>query len=231
MKRWMRILHKWAGLILALQFVLWMASGLVMSVLDHDAVQGHQHRAEPAQAPRPWPAGLLPPAKIVAAAGRPVADLQATWLEDRPVYRLSDGPSVWLVAADDGRPRRVDAAAAAAIAVADYVGDGVPTAPEWLERATTEVRGHAGAIWRVAFNDSDDTTLYVSAQDGRILERRNRSWRWFDVFWMLHIMDYTGRENFNNPLVVMAAAAGLWIALTGLWLVVATFRLAEFRGR
>lgn len=229
MKRWMRILHKWAGLILALQFVLWMASGLVMSVLDHDAVQGHPHRAESSQGPKPWPAGLLPPAQIVAAAGRPVADLQATWLRDRPAYRLSDGPDVWLVAAHDGRPLRVDAATAAAIAAADYVGDGVPAAPDRLERATTEVRGHEGAIWRVAFNDTDDTTLYVSAQDGRILERRNRSWRWFDVFWMLHIMDYTGRQNFNNPLVIMAAAGGLWIALTGLWLVVATFRLAEFK--
>jgi len=44
----------------------------------------------------------------------------------------------------------------------------------------------------------------------------------------LHIMDYTGREDFNNTLVVMAASGGLWIALSGAWLLVTSFRLGEF---
>jgi len=38
-------------------------------------------------------------------------------------------------------------------------------------------------------------------------------------------MDYDKRENFNNPLVIMSASAGLWIALTGVWLLVTSFRL------
>ena len=45
MTPWMRKLHKWVGLLIALQFVLWLASGLVMSLLDHDSVQGHEHKA------------------------------------------------------------------------------------------------------------------------------------------------------------------------------------------
>jgi len=97
-----------------------------------------------------------------------------------------------------------------------------------MHAADLEVRGHEGAIWRVPFQDGDATTLYVSAQDGRILERRNDSWRVFDFVWMLHIMDYTGRQDFNNPLVIMAASGGLWIALSGFWLLVTSFRLSEF---
>ena len=97
-----------------------------------------------------------------------------------------------------------------------------------MEVATLEVRGHESPIWRVPFNDEDDTTLYVSGQDGRILERRNDSWRLFDFVWMLHIMDYTGRQNFNQPLVIMAASGGLWIVLSGIWLLVTSFRLSEF---
>lgn len=229
MKRWMRSLHKWAGLILALQFVLWMASGLVMSLLDHEAVAGSKHRVELKPSPKAWPAGQLAPSQAVAAAGRPVEGLEATWLREQPVYRLNDRASVWLVAAADGRPVQVDAAIASAIAAADYVGEGAPEPPERLELATLEARGHGGPIWRVPFGDADDTTLYVSAWDGRILERRNRSWRLFDVFWMLHIMDYTGRKNFNNPLVIMAASGGLWIALSGIWLLFTSFRLADFK--
>ena len=229
MKRWIRVLHKWVGLVLALQFVLWMASGLAMSVLDHETVEGLHHRAESGQPDRTWPVGMLAPSQVLAAARRPVEELTATWLRNRPVYRLNDGSGAWLVDAAGGRKLKVEAEVAAAIASADYVGDGSPGAPEWLPSATSEARGHGGPIWRIPFGDADDTTLYVSAWDGRILERRNRSWRLFDVFWMLHIMDYAGRENFNNPLVIMAASAGLWIALSGIWLLVTSFRLVGSR--
>src|SRR3546814_8614414 len=84
--------------------------------------------------------------------------------------------------------------------------------------ATLEVRDHEAPIWRVPFEDGEGTTLYVSGQDGRVLERRNDTWRIFDFVWMLHIMDYTGRQDFNNPLVIMAGSGGLWIALSGFWL-------------
>lgn len=228
MTPWLRKLHKWVGLIVALQFVLWTASGLVMSVLDHDTVQGHRHRAHAADPVRAWPAGMLAPAQVLAQAGKPVQSLEATWLQERPAYRLGHKATVWLVDAHDGRPLRIDAALAGALAAADYVGDARPGAPQWMERATLEARGHAGPIWRVDFDDGDGTTLYLSAQDGRILERRNDRWRLFDIFWMLHIMDYTGRQDFNHPLVIMAAAGGLWIALSGVWLLVASFRLGEF---
>src|SRR3546814_1046374 len=45
---------------------------------------------------------------------------------------------------------------------------------------------------------------------------------------MLHIRDYTGRKNFNNRRVIMAGSGGLWIALSGFWLLVTSFRLGEF---
>lgn len=229
MKRWVRSLHKWVGLILALQFVLWMASGLVMSLLDPETLEGRQHRAEAGQLPKAWPAGMQAPAQVLAAAGRPVEGLEATWLRALPVYRLHSESGTWLVAAADGRPVSVDATVAAAIAAEDYAGAGIPDSPEWLRVASAEVRGHEGAIWRISFRDAEDTTLYVSARDGQILERRNRTWRLFDVFWMLHIMDYSGRQDFNSPLVIMAASGGLWIALSGIWLLFTSFRLAEFK--
>lgn len=105
--------------------------------------------------------------------------------------------------------------------------EGAAGSPERPARPTSELRGHVGPIWRVAFRDADHTTLHISAWDGQILERRNRSWRLFDVFWMLHIMDYGKRENFNTPPppVIVAASGGLWITLSGVWLLVTSFRL------
>jgi len=228
MTPWIRKLHKWVGLIIALQFVMWTGSGLTMSLLDHERVEGHHHQTSHAHEPPKWPSGTLAPAQIVAAVKTPVQMIEATWLRERPVYRLTNKAAVWLVDARDGAPARVDAHVASAIAAADYRGDGRPGRPDWLSKANLEARGHSGPIWRVPFNDKDATTLYISALDGRILERRNDTWRIFDFVWMLHIMDYTGRENFNNPLVIMAASGGLWIALSGAWLLVTSFRLSEF---
>lgn len=228
MTPWIRRLHKWVGLIIALQFVIWMGSGLVMSLLDHETVEGHHHRAEHAHKAPVWPDDTMSPGNILTQAKRPVQMIDAMWLQGQPVYRLTYKTTAWLVDARSGQPARIDAALAAGIAVADYRGDGHPDRPEWLETAPLEARGHPGPIWRVHFDDEDNTTLYVSAQDGQILERRNDTWRLFDVVWMLHIMDYTGRQNFNNPLVIMAASGGLWIALSGLWLLVTSLRLSEF---
>ncbi len=228
MTPWIRKLHKWVGLIIALQFVMWTSSGLTMSLLDHERVEGKHHQTSHAHEPPKWPSRTLAPAQILAAAKTPVQMIEAIWVRERPVYRLTNKSAVWLVDAKDGTPTRVDAATARAIAAADYKGDGRPGRADWMSKADLEARGHLGPMWRVPFSDEDATTLYVSAQDGRILERRNDTWRLFDLVWMLHIMDYTGRENFNNPLVIMAASGGLWIALSGAWLLVTSFRLSEF---
>src|SRR5687768_6013697 len=44
MTPWIRKLHKWVGLIIALQFVMWTGSGLTMSLLDHARVEGKHHQ-------------------------------------------------------------------------------------------------------------------------------------------------------------------------------------------
>ncbi|HVJ62979.1 MAG TPA: 2Fe-2S iron-sulfur cluster-binding protein, partial [Tahibacter sp.] len=228
MTPWIRRLHKWFGLVIALQFAIWMGSGLVMSLLDHDRVQGDHHRTAHAHSAAAWPADAASPAAVLAAAKQPVQTLESAWLLDRPVYRLMNQERTWIVDARTSEPVPVDAAAALAIATADYTGGGAPGVPQRLDQPTLEAREHAGPIWRVDFADADATTLYVSAQDGAILERRNDTWRLFDIVWMLHIMDYTGRQNFNNPLVIMMASGGLWIALSGVWLLVGSFRVSEF---
>ncbi|MHB8911359.1 MAG: PepSY domain-containing protein [Lysobacter sp.] len=228
MTPWIRRLHKWVGLIIVLQFVVWMGSGLLMSLLDPDSLEGRDHQTSQAPEASAWPQGLLAPAQVLAAAKSPVQAIETAWLQERPVYRLTHKSTVWLVDAQAGRPVPIDAAMARSIAAADYAGEARAGQPERMKTATLEVRGHEGPIWRVPFGDEDNTTLYVSGQDGRILERRNDTWRVFDFVWMLHIMDYTGRQDFNNPLVIMAASGGLWIALSGFWLLVTSFRLSEF---
>src|SRR3546814_11580188 len=127
MTPWIRKLHKWVGLIIALQFVVWTASGLTMSLLDADIVAGHQHRTDHADGPRAWPTGMLSPARVVAMAERPVQTVEAFGLQDRPVYQLVYASTPWLVDAANGKSVLVDSVIARGNAAGDLPGTGVRT--------------------------------------------------------------------------------------------------------
>ena len=84
-------------------------------------------------------------------------------------------------------------------------------------------------VWRVDFDDAAATTLYVAVDNGDVVTRRNRIWRIYDFAWMLHIMDYRERTDFNHPLLVSASALALLAALSGLYLIAATSWRFEVR--
>ena len=92
-----------------------------------------------------------------------------------------------------------------------------------VSEATQEARGHALPLWRVDFADERNTRYYVSASEGRLVERRNDAWALFDVFWMLHTMDYANRDDFNTPWVIAFALGALWLAISGGFLLVKSF--------
>ena len=79
--------------------------------------------------------------------------------------------------------------------------------------------GEAGAV-----ADGQGTRVYVDAKNGAIRARRNDVWRRYDFFWMLHTMDYRGRDNFNNPLIVTIGMAALWLSISGVVLLTRSFR-------
>jgi hypothetical protein len=43
-------------------------------------------------------------------------------------------------------------------------------------------------------------------------------WRFYDFFWMLHIMDYQEYEDSNNLLIITAAILSLAFVMTGMML-------------
>jgi len=216
--------HKWLGLIVGLQIVLWMSGGVVMSFLPIERVRGEHRVAE-------VPAQTLNLSTVISAkaaadgAGfRAVREAQlATWME-RPVWRLTASSGVEaLVDAQTGeRLDPLSEAVARAVAEADYTGPGALGAFDWLEQGPREAGGRS-PLWRAVFDDRDATTLYISPSSGAVVARRSTTWRVYDFFWMLHIMDYKDRENFNNPLVLTFAGAALMFALSGITLLAHRF--------
>ncbi len=80
-------------------------------------------------------------------------------------------------------------------------------------------------VWQVSFDDWLTTTLYLDSATGKVITVRSTIWRIFDFFWMLHIMDYDEREDFNNPLLISFAATSVLFCISGILLLLQNLRI------
>jgi len=228
--------HKWAGLVLGIQLILWFASGLFMSFFDIDNVHG-DNMAEG----RTWPLKM----EQAAPLGE-VHDLYIRAQQDKycqpeqrnacivdmpdniklhsaigtPVWEFANGaeslyfsgsPAALWPGLSEGKIRGV--ARTYYKAEAD-----ISKAVLFTEVAPKDFRKFV-PIWQVTFDDSANTRLYISPQTGELVNVRTRLWRTFDFMWMLHIMDYKERDNINLWWLKLAAFAALLFGLSGVGLV------------
>ena len=114
MTPWMRKIHKWVGLIIAIQFVLWVSSGVVMSLLDSKKVAGREFRIKP-EASALWPGNALPVDTVLAKSTAQVMNISSGWLLGQPVYRLVNDKATWMIDAVQGTPVALDAALASGL--------------------------------------------------------------------------------------------------------------------
>jgi hypothetical protein len=217
--------HIWLGWAVAIPFLLWTVSGLVMVAKPIEEVRGESLIN---QAPL-LPSGArftLPP-----IGPRPVS---ALLLEQR-----SDG-SRWLIRYADGQSRLADAATgrllppltaaeAAATLKARYAGAASIKAVDRIsaDAPPIDLRRNIEA-WRVTM--SDGSRFYLSAATGEIVAQRTTFWRIYDFMWGLHIMDLKGREDTHNPLVIGFALLALATTLLAILLLPMTLRRRRRRG-
>lgn len=212
--KWSAKLHKWIALIIGVQLFLWTASGLFMTLWPIETVRGeHLVAAEP-------PLRLDRPFVMPDFDREPVTGLQLKMIGGRPAL-VVEHPTRRMMhdpysGAEIPRP---DRAAILRAARAAYRGDGRVEAVRRIEsNPPSEYRG-ALPIWQVRFDDAQALRLYLDPATAEVAARRTRLWRVYDFMWMLHIMDYEAREDFNNPFVRIAASLGVTVALSGFLLV------------
>ena len=215
-------LHLWLGLILGVQVVLWITSGVVMSWFHITIVRGEHNIAKQEAIALSADQNFAPINGVLAQFDHPASRIELTGLQGEPVYRiaLSDG-SVKIADAQTGKIQPfLGENAAKQVAESDFSGNGEIVNSEFLMslKGITEYR-RPPPVWRFTFDDPEATRIYVSPETGEVTARRNRIWRIYDFFWMLHIMDYETRDDFNNPLLKVTATSALLFALSGLILV------------
>ena len=221
-----RTLHKWLGLVIGFQLVLWTVSGFYMVVMDLDFIHGD-----------PLVRNLRTPVAIERAkigfAEIAQSHPQATQISLRglpghpaPVYEVSTGTARFLIDAADGQALSpLPETVIQALARSYYAGKGTLHSVALLKGTPPlEIQTRALPLWRVDFDDWLETSLYIHPDTGTLVTRRHRFWRWFDFFWMLHIMDYEQRIDMNNLLLRVTTIVSLIGVGSGIWLLYFSFR-------
>ena len=209
-----RRVHKWLALFVGIQAVIWTASGMYMVAVHIDTIHG-DHLVRPAAAKPESFAGLVSPAKVVAA--QPDArEVRLQSLLGRPVWRVDAKSGAYVVDARSGaRVAPIGEAQAREIASRIYTGDPKIVSARLLTEAPLEMQSRKPPYWQVEFEGWNRPTFYISPTTGELISRRHNLWRIFDFVWMLHIMDYDERTDVNNPLLRVATWSAVLMALAG----------------
>ena len=227
MKIALRRIHRWVGLLLALQVIAWMGSGLYFSLFPIAEIRGEHLTRAPetlvgVQLPDAGGATRLADALDthfgasveLSSASLAAVNGEALW----KVSGTVDGEVFSRLVSPGGQVLpRLTLEQARHRAAWWLLEEAEPVAIDWLEPGTggTEFRGRNTVAWKVDFQGNEPVSLYIDPWTGDLLARRTQRWRLFDFFWMLHVMDYDTRDDFNHPLLQASAVLGLVIALSG----------------
>ena len=217
-------IHKWLGLIVGLQLVVWTGTGLFFAAIHITDIRG-ESLVHPASHVAPMDGARIrissTDALKAVAEDRPI-EVSLRPLAGEPVYEVRSEIGTFLVSAETGVRIVIDEPRARAIAQEKWIEQDAILAAELLELAPKE-SGLPGEAWSVRFKGEGNPTLYVSAVNGRISAPRTDLWRTYDFLWQLHLMDWGLNENFNTPWMVAAAIFALSTVLLGVALLVHRF--------
>lgn len=221
--------HRYLGVFIGIQFLLWTVGGLYFSWSNLDDIHG-DHLKRPA-------VGLSASMSLVSPSV-PLRSLQQKGVDsilnialievlNQPIYQLNyrmqhgNGHAmaqVQLADAATGQLRgELTQAEATALARQRFAG---PSTVERVEYLTStnghhEYREKPLPAYAITFRQPAHATVYVAAQLGTVQSVRTDPWRIFDLLWMLHTMDYEGRDDINNGLLRAFSILGLLTITSG----------------
>ncbi|MCP2042023.1 PepSY domain-containing protein [Pontibacter sp. HSC-36F09] len=230
--------HRYLGLITGIQFVMWTIGGIYFSFSDIDEIHG-DHQRKPGTMALQRDLELASPAEVMAQlpGTAMITSLKLIDILGAPhyqiIYHASDDHAAHGAVNDHGQVARTQLAVAATgelrptlneqeateLARQSFVDSVAVTKVEYITQENInghhEYRGSALPAWAITMEHPTQTTVYVAAEQGVVTKFRNNKWRVFDFLWMLHTMDYQGRDNFGNLLLRVFSIAGIVTIFSG----------------
>lgn len=229
----LRKTHRWMGLLIGIQLLFWILGGLYFSIIPIENIRGEHlvTRAEPNF--QSLPGTMITAHDAYAAAlgnepGLKVENIELIQLMDAWHYRIegkvAEADTIQLVDAVSGTPINPIDQATAEVVLLSMLNEDYEIRSSELVTSTepgSEYRDKALPAWRITTQYPRIATFYIAQQTGELTAVRTDAWRFFDFLWMLHIMDYDNRDDFNHGFLTLMASLALITVLSGflLWLV------------
>ena len=210
-----RKIHRYLGLFIGVQFLLWTLSGLYFSWTNIDDIHGDQFKNLDYQPTSQD--NLISPTKLAVSEG--VHSIALRDFNEIPYYWVNEQQ---LFNAIDGSPKASITEEEALYVAKNHMKDGlvVTSIEKVMETGKHhEYREKLLPAYVISYESDEALKAYVSINDGNFQTVRHRAWRWFDFLWMTHTMDYEGRDNFNTTVLRAFSLLGLITVLSGflLW--------------
>tara|TARA_R110001583_G_scaffold50200_1_gene156688 strand:- start:181 stop:891 length:711 start_codon:yes stop_codon:yes gene_type:complete len=213
--KWIRKTHRYLGVFLGIQFLMWTISGMYFSWTDIDEIHGDQFKkVEPKQASFK---NLMGTAQLKTL--QPIQTLELLeiakepyyWINKTTLFNANTGDEKGGVTRDEARQ----------VANRYMLPDLKISSIERIEKVGDhhEYRGRPLPAYEISYETPQNLKAYVAIENGAFQTVRHRDWRWFDFLWMTHTMDYQGRDNFNTIVLRAFSLLGLITVLSGflLW--------------
>jgi len=216
--------HRWLGLIVSIQLLMWTASGLFFSIPDITDVRGEQylsqtHSININQLARE---NIVPISAIIATAKINLEANETVLLKHRAgrlIYQVEkNAPEKKLIFdALTGQPMTYITPTEALSIVVDRT-ELSPTEAVLINEPKTgsEFRGRDLPLYKVTVTKPKKGIVYVDPVTGEIAAIRMKLWRAWDFLWSLHIMDYQERDDFSQWLLRLFSALGVLTVLSGI---------------
>ena len=207
--------HRYLGLFIGIQFLMWTISGLYFSWTDIDDIHGDQFKKEiPKQTSFN---NLLGTAQLNLE--RPIQNLELLEIAGEPYYWINEE---YLYNAVSGiKKNGITEQEAIKVAERYMLSDLKIDKIQRIESVSDhhEYRGRPLPAYEISYKTNENLKAYVAIENGAFQTVRHRDWRWFDFLWMTHTMDYQGRDNFNTIVLRVFSLLGLITVLSGflLW--------------
>ena len=209
--------HRYLGIFLGIQFLMWTISGLYFSWTDIDEIHGDHFKKE---APHQTifknligSSQLENEQSIKSLELIEIANQPYFWINESQLYNAISGS------------KKEEITEQEALKVAErYMLPDLKV--ESIHRIETvgkhhEYRGRPLPAYEISYKTDENLKAYVAINNGAFQTIRHRDWRWFDFLWMTHTMDYQGRDNFNTIVLRAFSLLGLITVLSGftLWFI------------
>ena len=181
-----RKIHRWAGLILGIQIMLWFFSGFMMSLMPIDEVRG-DHLLKVTDTPS-IDLSQLDLTALAQRVNQPVTAIKIkSWLR-RSVAEVQTADQIHMFALPELTALTpINQSQLERILAEQLKPEYRIESVHLLDHVPNEARGRKAPLYQVQISGDESPVIYVSQQNGEIVAKRTDRWRLFDFLWMLHL--------------------------------------------